>query len=163
MFNNYSGLGTETIGNNTLGNPVRDPIVGTGASYYTPASGVGANSGGVLIEGVDETSGSPASYYVDPVTYWGRLFALHERWLYDASYVKLRTIRLDYDLPAALLDKTPFKKLNVGVFANNVWVIHSAIPGLDPSEIETRNGVNWTEGGQLPNTRTFGVNVRMTF
>ena len=163
MFNNYSGLGTETIGNNTLGNPVRDPIVGTGASYYTPASGVGANSGGVLIEGVDETSGSPASYYVDPVTYWGRLFALHERWLSDATYVKLRTIRLDYDLPAALLDKTPFKKLNVGVFANNVWVIHSAIPGLDPSEIETRNGVNWTEGGQLPNTRTFGVNVRMTF
>ena len=165
MFNNYSGLGVETVGNNALGNPVRDAIDGSsGAWYYTPASDVNAStSGGVLIEGVDETSGNPASYYVDPAVYWGRLFALHERWLYDASYIKLRTIRLDYELPQNVLDKTPFKRLNLGLFANNVWVIHSAIPGLDPSEIETAGGVNWTEGGQLPNVRTVGVNVRMTF
>jgi len=148
MFNNYSGLGIETVGNNNLGNPVRDAV---------------ADGGGVLIEGVDETSGAPVSYNVSAATYWGRLFALHERWMYDASYIKLRTVRVDYDLPAALLDKTPFKKLNVGIFANNVWLIDSAIPGLDPSEIETRNGVNWTEGGQLPNVRTVGFNVRMTF
>ena len=148
MFNNYSGLGIETVGNNNLGNPVRDAV---------------ANGGGVLIEGVDETSGAPVSYNVASSTYWGRLFALHERWMYDASYVKLRTVRLDYDLPSKALDKTPFKKLNLGLFANNVWLIHSAIPGLDPSEIETANGVNWTEGGQSPNVRTVGINVRMTF
>lgn len=148
MFNNYSGLGIETVGNNNLGNPVRDEV---------------ANGGGVYIEGVDETSGAAVNYQVAPATYWGRLFALHEQWLFDASYVKLRTVRLDYDLPANVLEKTPFKKLNLGVFANNVWLIHSAIPGLDPSEIETRNGVNWTEGGQLPNVRTVGFNVRMTF
>lgn len=148
MFNNYSGLGIETVGNNNLGNPVRDAV---------------ANGGGELIEGVDETSGAPVSYNIESSTYWGRLFALHERWLYDASYVKLRTVRLDYDLPNNILEKTPFKTLNLGVFANNVWLIHSALPGLDPSEIETRNGVNWTEGGQLPNVRTVGVNVRMSF
>ena len=148
MFNNYSGLGIETVGLNNLGNPVRDAV---------------ADGGGVLIEGVDATTGAPVSYNVEAQTYWGRLFALHERWLYDASYIKLRTVRLDYDLPAAMLSKTPFKKLNLGVFANNVWLIHSAIPGLDPSEIETANGVNWTEGGQLPNVRTVGINVRMTF
>ncbi len=163
MFNNYSGLGTETIGLNAAGNPVRDAVDGSGAWYYSPASGATATSGGVLIEGVDETSGAPASYYVDAAVYWGRLFALHERWLYDASYIKLRTVRVDYDLPKAMLDKTPFKTLNVGLFANNVWMIHSAIPGLDPSEIETAGGVNWTEGGQLPNVRTVGVNLRMTF
>lgn len=148
MFNNYSGLGIETVGENNLGNPVRDAV---------------ADGGGVLIEGVDQTTGAPVSYNVASATYWGRLFALHERWIFDASYVKLRTIRLDYDLPQTILEKTPFKKLNVGMFANNVWLIHSAIPGLDPSEIETAGGVNWTEGGQLPNVRTVGFNVRMTF
>jgi TonB-linked SusC/RagA family outer membrane protein len=163
MFNNYSGLGTETIGNNALGNPVRDPVAGTGAWYYTPAAGAASNSGGVLIEGVDETSGAPASYYVDPVVYWSRLFALHERWLYDASYVKLRTVRLDYDFSKEMLENTPFKDVNVGVFANNVWMIHTEIPGLDTSEIESFTGVNWTEGGQLPNVRTIGVNVKLTF
>lgn len=148
MFNNYSGLGIETVGNNNLGNPVRDAV---------------ADGGGVLIEGVDATSGAPVSYNVNSSTYWGNLFALHERWLYDASYVKLRTVRLDYDLPKNIIEKTPFKTLNLGLFANNVWLIHSALPGLDPSEIETRNGVNWTEGGQLPNVRTVGINVRMSF
>ena len=148
MFNNYSGLGTETIGNNNLGNPVRDAV---------------ADGGGVLIEGVDETSGAPVSMNINAATYWGRLFALHERWLYDASYIKLSTMRLDYTLPNALTEKTPFRALNIGVFANNLWLIHSAIPGLDPSEIELRNGVPWTEGGQLPNVRTIGLNVKLTF
>ena len=148
MFNNYSGLGMETIGNNNLGNPVRDAV---------------ADGGGVLIEGVDETSGAPVSMNIDAATYWGRLFALHERWLYDASYIKLRTMRLDYTLPSTLTEKTPFRGVNIGVFANNLWLIHSAIPGLDPSEIELRNGVPWTEGGQLPNVRTIGLNVKLTF
>lgn len=148
MFNNYSGLGIETIGNNNLGNPVRDAV---------------ADGGGVLIEGVDETSGAPVSMNIDAATYWGRLFALHERWLYDASYIKLRTMRLDYTLPNTLTEKTPFRGVNIGVFANNLWLIHSAIPGLDPSEIELANGVPWTEGGQLPNVRTIGLNVKLTF
>ena len=148
MFNNYSGLGTETIGNNNLGNPVRDAV---------------ADGGGVLIEGVNETSGAPVSMNIDAATYWGRLFALHERWLYDASYIKLRTMRLDYTLPNTLTEKTPFRGVNIGVFANNLWLIHSAIPGLDPSEIELANGVPWTEGGQLPNVRTIGLNVKLTF
>jgi TonB-linked SusC/RagA family outer membrane protein len=148
MFNNYSGLGIETIGNNNLGNPVRDAV---------------ADGGGVLIEGVDETSGAPVSMNIAAATYWGRLFALHERWLYDASYIKLRTMRLDYTLPNTLTEKTPFRGVNIGVFANNLWLIHSAIPGLDPSEIELANGVPWTEGGQLPNVRTIGLNVKLTF
>lgn len=162
MFNNYSGLGIETIGNNELGNPVRDtPVGSSGPATVVAASDAQSNSGGVLIEGVDETTGAPVSYYVNASTYWGRLFALHERWMYDASYVKLRTIRLDYDLPNKALEKTPFSAVNVGFFANNLWLIHSAIQGLDASEIEETYG--YTEGGQLPNTRSMGINLRLTF
>lgn len=144
MFNNYSGLGIETVGNNNLGNPVRDAV---------------ADGGGVLIEGVDETTGKPVSYNIEASTYWHRLFALHERWLYDASYIKLRTLRIDYSFPKEFVEKLPFKSFNIGLFANNVWLIYSSIPGLDPSEIET----SWTEGGQLPNVRTIGLNIKMTF
>lgn len=162
MFNNYSGLGTETIGTNAIGNNVRDDIDGSSGSwFYTPLADAASTSGGVLIEGVDETSGAPASYLVQDWVYWGRLFALHERWLYDASYWKLRTVRIDYSFGE--IENTPISDLNIGLFANNVWVIDSAIPGLDPSEIELRNGVPWTEGGQSPNTRTIGLNLKLTF
>lgn len=164
MFNNYSGLGIETIGTNAAGNGVRDDISGANGYWHsTKVSDANANTGGVLIEGVDMTSGAPAAYYVDASLYWGRLYNLHEYYLYDASYVKLRTIRLDYSFSKDWLKKTPFTDINLGVFANNVWMIHSAIPGLDPSEIETNGGAAWTEGGQSPNVRTAGINVKLTF
>jgi len=163
MFNNYSGLGAETVGNNSIGNPTRDAVTGNGTWWYTPTASADATSGGRLIEGVDVTDGSPVSYLVDESVYWGRLYGLHERWLYDASYIKLRTVRFDYTLGKDLLENTPFSAVNVGVYANNVWLISSDIPGLDPSELELRNGVPWTEGGQMPNVRTLGLNVKLTF
>ncbi|MFV9483077.1 SusC/RagA family TonB-linked outer membrane protein [Christiangramia sp. ASW11-125] len=163
MFNAYSGLGESTIGNNAAGNPLRDAVTGGGAAVA--ASNADASTGGILIEGVDETTGEPASYYVEAQTYYGRLFALHEEWLYDASYVKLRQARLDYEVKGSLVDNTPIKKLNIGVFASNLWLIYSSIDDIDISELEDSQltGYGWTEGGQSPNTRTIGLNVNITF
>ena len=175
MFNAYSGLGAETIGSNAAGNPVRDVLTdGSGPLYNedggriasVPAASAGADTGGILISGVDETTGDPASYYVEAQAYWGRLFALHERWLYDASYVKLRQARLDYTVPSKVLENTPFKEVNVGVFASNLWLIYTAVDGIDVSELEdnqTTGQYGWTEGGQAPNTRTVGLNLNVTF
>ncbi|APG61156.1 SusC/RagA family TonB-linked outer membrane protein [Christiangramia salexigens] len=168
MFNAYSGLGTETIGNNAAGNPVRNPVTGSDivAGLIVNADNANADTGGVLIEGVDETSGNPAAYYVDPAVYWGRLFSLHERWLYDATYVKLRQARLDYTVPSKVLENTFIKDVNVGVFASNLWLIYTAVDGIDVSELEDNEATGqygWTEGGQSPNTRTVGLNVNITF
>ena len=163
MFNAYSGLGIGTVGNNAAGNPLRDPVTGGGTAVAV--ADAAADTGGILIEGVDETTGEPASYYVEAQTYYGRLFALHEEWLYDASYVKLRQARLDYEITGKFIENTPIKELNVGVFANNLWLIYSAIDDIDVSELEDSQitGYGWTEGGQSPNTRTFGLNVNITF
>ena len=163
MFNAYSGLGESTIGNNAAGNPLRDAVTGGGAAVA--ASNADASTGGILIEGVDETTGEPASYYVEAQTYYGRLFALHEEWLYDASYVKLRQARIDYEVEGSLIDNTPIKKLNIGVFASNLWLIYSSIDDIDISELEDSQitEYGWTEGGQSPNTRTIGLNVNISF
>ncbi|WBL26178.1 SusC/RagA family TonB-linked outer membrane protein [Zunongwangia sp. HGR-M22] len=151
MFNAYSGLSTETVGNNNLGNPLRDPVTD------------GANSGGVFIEGVDENSGEPVSYHVDAQTYYeSYMFGLAEEWLYNNSYVKLRQARIDYTIPKNLLTNTPFKDINIGAYANNLWLIYSSIDGIDTSEIEDPDYA-WTEGGQLPMARTIGLNVTLSF
>ncbi|MCH3880841.1 MULTISPECIES: SusC/RagA family TonB-linked outer membrane protein [Tenacibaculum] len=150
MFNNYSGLGIETVGNNDLGNPVRDPV---------------ANGGGVLVEGVDMTSGAPVSYHVDASSYWPSLFALHERWLYDASYIKLRQLSLGYTLSSKHFENTPIEDITLNAFANNLWLIYSDVKGIDPSEIENSSagGYRWEEGGQAPSARTFGMNIKIRF
>ncbi|CAM1368931.1 TonB-linked outer membrane protein, SusC/RagA family [Tenacibaculum sediminilitoris] len=166
MFGHYSGLLENTVGNNALGNPVRDDVVGSaGVANYVPASDIQPNSGGVLLEGVDSTTGSPASYYVESQTYWNRLFALHERWIYDATYVKLRQLSLGYDLPNKMFENTFVESITLNAFANNLWLIYSSVDGIDPSEIENTSagGLRWEEGGQLPSSRTFGLNIKVKF
>ncbi|XRE44027.1 Outer membrane TonB-dependent transporter, utilization system for glycans and polysaccharides (PUL), SusC family [Tenacibaculum discolor] len=178
MFNNYSGLGIATVGDNNLGNPVRDNISGTNPidSDGDPVTSVvyadtaNPNSGGVLVSGTDSTSGAPASYYVDSYAYWKSTFALHEMWLYDASYVKLRQLSLGYTLPSKLFENTPIESLSFNFFANNLWLIYSEVEGVDPSELENTNGgsatgqgFRWAEGGQLPSSRTFGMNIKVKF
>lgn len=166
MFGHYSGLLTPTVGNNALGNPVRNDVVGSGgvANVVTGAD-VQSNSGGVLVSGVDATSGAAASYYVESQTYWNRLFALHEKWIYDASYVKLRQVSLGYDIPTKFFENTFVESISLNAFANNVWLIYSSVDGIDPSEIEdtSANGLRWEEGGQLPSSRTFGLNIKVKF
>ena len=154
MFSYYSGLHEDTVGLNDKGNPKRDST---------------SNGGGVHVTGVD-ASGNPVDTYMSASFYYYiHYFGNHEHWLYDASYVKLRTARLGYNFPKTALDSTPFDSVNVSLVGNNLLLLYSNIPegGLDPSEIEgsgsIASGLRNVEGGQLPPSRTIGINVSLTF
>ena len=154
MFSYYSGLHEDTVGNNDKGNPKRDAVSAGGGVHV-----VGVTSGG---EAVD-TYMSPSFYY------YQHFFGNHENWLYDASYVKLRTMRIGYNFPASMTENTPFEAINVSLIGNNLLLLYSDIPegGLDPSEIEgsgsIASGYRNVEGGQLPPSRTIGLNVSLKF
>lgn len=152
MFNNAAGLGIESVQINDKGVQSRDDV---------------ADGGGLKNPGVFD-DGTPNDVYLDANVYWWSLFALHERWLYDASYVKLREIRLGYSIPSSVLGDFFIKRVNVAFIANNPWLIYTAIDGIDPSQSsgETRqaqtNGA-WVEGGQLPGTRSLGFDIKLGF
>ena len=151
MFTYYSGLHADTAGSNDLGNPLRDDP---------------DNGGGVHVVGVDE-DGNSVDTYVEAQTYFGRLFGAHDKWLYDSTYIKLRQLRLGYTIPNTVLDNTPFKRIDVSVIGNNLLLLYSNVPGLDPSEIEGSGSLTSpyraVEGGQLPPARTIGLNVKINF
>lgn len=144
MFNAYSGLGYETVGMNDKGNPMRDPV---------------ENGGGLRPVGVLPDSTQNSGVYVDPQVYYGRLFDLHERWVYDASFVKLREVSLGYTFNPNTFRRIGIKGLSVSVIARNIALLYSNVEGIDPSELE----VYWNEGGQLPATRSLGLNAKITF
>lgn len=79
--------------------------------------------------------------------------------MYDASYIKLREISIGYNLPKSLFKKLPFHTVSFSVTGQNLWLIASKVKGIDPSELEQ----SWLEGGQLPGTRSLGVNLKLTF
>jgi hypothetical protein len=120
--------------------------------------------GGVYMEGVDK-DGNPMSGYVDAYQYYHyKAYYDCDSWVYDRTYVKLREVSLKYDLPQKFLQNMGIgiTKASVALVATNPWLIYSACPNLDPSEIA---GVeyNYLEGGQAMSTRTFGVTVNVTF
>lgn len=140
-----SGLAEETAGLNDKGNPKRDPV---------------ANGGGILIGGVRESDGKPNATYIDPQDYYeGYIPYTWAEQTYDATYVKLREVSLGYSLPVKFVSKFKAQRASLSLVARNPWLIYSKIPGIDPSE----SAGNWNEGGQLPGTRTIGLNLKITF
>jgi TonB-linked SusC/RagA family outer membrane protein len=101
----------------------------------------------------------PADYYGD---YYRR--ANVEANSFDASYIKLREARLEYSLPKKLLGRTFIRQASVGVYGRDL-LLFTDFPIFDP-ETAALNGATLIPGvemGQLPSTRTMGVNVTLKF
>ncbi|SHJ45951.1 SusC/RagA family TonB-linked outer membrane protein [Pseudozobellia thermophila] len=165
----YSGIGDFTVGDNELGNPLRDPVLDSQGNEVNQvlAQNASPGSGGVLVEGVDSETGSPVSYYTSAYSYFKIKNRKAGEWIYDASYVKLRQLSLGYRLPQKLIEKTFLDAVSINLYANNLWLIYSNIDGIDPSEIESYNStdddIRWTEAAQDPNQRTYGLGVKLSF
>jgi len=165
MFNAYSGLGTETVGNNSLGNPLRDPVLDADGNEQTfvNVNDAGSGSGGVLVDGVD-TDGNEVGYLYQADLHYPYMFNIKEEWIYDASYIKLREIKLTYNIGQELLERLPISRASVALDVQNAFLLYSSVDGLDPSVIQnSASGFAFWEGGGLPPTRTVGFNINLSF
>ncbi|GAA5097147.1 SusC/RagA family TonB-linked outer membrane protein [Chryseobacterium ginsengisoli] len=88
----------------------------------------------------------------------------NSRFVYDASYVKLREASVGYSLPKSLLANTSFQEVKISLVGRNLWIIHKNLPYADP-ESGTGNGLasKGNSIGVLPTTRDLGINVTLKF
>ena len=95
------------------------------------------------------------------------LGAFDENMVYDATTVRLREISLGYDLPKALLAKTPIGQLNISVSGRNLYWYSPNIPKYTNFDPETSSFGSSNQQGfeytNAPNSRRYGVNLRVTF
>ena len=84
---------------------------GISPNNWTPTGGYlaeGVYQEGSIINGVD-VSGQTNSTYVNPQLYWDQFSSwtneIHEPFVYDASYVKLRELTISYKLPEKWFNK----------------------------------------------------------
>lgn len=146
-----TGVLMSTVGNNPKGNPVRDPV---------------EDGGGYLFDGVFE-NGSPNDVYLnlDDVRWNQAFFTIADRWLYDASYVKLREMSLSYSLPRNLVSKLNLSGIDIGVFARNVAILYSNTENFDP-EVANRDASGYSQGSIYaanPSARNIGFRVKLTY
>jgi TonB-linked SusC/RagA family outer membrane protein len=145
MFNAYAGLAAETAGLNELGKPKRDPV---------------SAGGGILLDAVTADGKQNVTRVETQEFYEDKLFGLNDYFIYDQTFVKLREIALGYNVPKKIMGNLPIKSVYVGLLVRNPLLLYSAIDGgVDISETETF----WTEGGQLPPVRSFGLNLKFGF
>ena len=164
----YSGMTSNTIGNNTLGNPVRDPVVsasGDDSTGFVLLSDAAPTSGGVLIEGVLE-DGTPVQYLKDAFGVGANSYYMRsEENLVDASYFRFKEFRVGYNLPSSLLSNFAVVGANIGLSVRNVAFLDMAEKGIDPTTASNGHGdgFSYWEGGVLPSTRVVSLSLKLTF
>ncbi|MFZ5939866.1 MAG: SusC/RagA family TonB-linked outer membrane protein [Bacteroidota bacterium] len=91
------------------------------------------------------------SAYVNDVA-WSSVF--------DASYIKLREIRLGYTFD---IKNSPVKDVNVSLVGRNLAILKTSVPHIDPETAFADGNVQGIEFGQLPSARSLGFNVSFKF
>jgi TonB-linked SusC/RagA family outer membrane protein len=89
--------------------------------------------------------------------------ALNESSVYDASFIKLREVKLGYALPNELIRKLGLQSVNVTVVARNLWYIDKKVPNIDPETAFNSGNGQGLETLQIPTVRSLGVNLRVSF
>ena len=83
---------------------------------------------------------------------------------FDASYLKLREVSLQYKFPGKWIENTGISGIDTSIFGNNLGVI-SDFPIYDP-ETAALNGNTILPGiemGQMPSPATYGFNLKVNF
>ena len=145
-----TGITTNTVFTNDLGNPVRNTI---------------ANGGGMLLSGVDE-NGNPNTKRVETSDgtdgVFGYLGSASSDYVYDASFVKLREVTFGYTFPKKMLGET-FQELYLGLSGTNLWIIDKNLPDADPEAGLSSGNLQGFQSGVLPTTRNFAFNLKVKF
>ena len=108
----------------------------------------------------------PNTVRVSASSYYETIYAINnaEMNIFDASFLKIREVRLEYGLPRKLTQKLHLQQASIAVYGRDLFNFTS-FPGFDP-EGGNLNGNTLTPGVELtqfPSTRTMGINLTVKF
>ncbi len=124
---------------------------------YIIGDGVILNADGTYSPNTTEVA--LPSYYAD---YYRR--ANVESNSFDASFIKLRELSIEYNIPASILQKSAIRRASISLYGRDL-AMWTKFPMFDP-ETAALNGGSLLPGveiGQLPTPRSFGANLTLQF
>lgn len=134
------------------------------AQKITPVAGVYCIAPGVVDNG--DGTYSPNQKIVTIEAYYKEYYRIGnvEANTFDTSYLKLREVRIDYNLPKKWLKNTFISNATVGLYGRNLLCI-TDYPMYDPetASLDGSSFVTGVEVGTLPTTRSYGINLKVDF
>ena len=126
--------------------------------------------GNIVGPGVVETKNADGTFSYAPNTkavanaddYYHNFYNrnVNENYIFDASYVKLREVRLGFAFPQKWFGRTPFRSVNFALVGRNVALLYKNLPHIDPETSYYGDGnVQGFENGNTPSARSMGFNL----
>lgn len=81
--------------------------------------------------------------------------------VYDASWLRLKSVMINYDIPLSKKAKKVIKELSVGFSSDNLY-LWKLYPGFDP-DVNTSSTVFRLDNGSFPRSRTYAFNIQVRF
>ncbi len=117
------------------------------------------NSPGYVVpNAVYQSTGQRDTTHVLAQDYWHNTFYAQENGIVDATYFKLRELRLAWNLPPSIAGRLGFSGATLAFVGHNVflWAKQKTIDPETAFDTGNRQGV---ENGQLPTTRSLGFTL----
>jgi TonB-linked SusC/RagA family outer membrane protein len=119
------------------------------------------NNPGIVAHGIDVNTGLPNTVNVTAETYFQGLFSNVEPYVYDASYTKLREVRVAFDVPQEWSNSAHLSSVSVAFTGRNL-ALWTKVPNIDPEFAYSSGNFQGIEYALPGNARSFGFNVRIT-
>ena len=112
---------------------------------------------GLLIAGVDAATGKANTRHASAQDYYHALGSIPEPWVYSATFLKLREARISATVPTGFAS-LPFESIRASIVGRNLrmW---SKSPNIDPEAVFSSYQLQGVEMGQLPTTKSIGVEI----
>ena len=126
-----------------------------------PGREVDWNNPGIVLQGTDQDTGQPNTRMITAERYYHGLFGFTERYVYDAGYVKLRELRLSYNLPDSWAARLMgAREASFSLIGRNLkmW---TNVPNIDPEFAYSSRNDQGIEVNMSPNPRSIGFNFRI--
>lgn len=120
---------------------------------------------GIIGQGVTK-EGNINQVWVSPqdlASYYSNLADIAEAFIYDASFLKLREASLTYRLPKSIFHNTPLSNVSISLVARNLCYLLNHLENVGPESNSTSGNAQGIENNGYPETRSFGLNINLTF
>jgi hypothetical protein len=116
---------------------------------------------GIVVKGIDQATGQPNTINVTAEDFYQSFFELHERYVYNDTWTKLRELRVSYELPVKIANKMFAQSASVALIGRNLYT-WTKVPNIDPEFGYSTGNYQGMEFAALPNPRSFGFSIRLT-
>ncbi len=113
---------------------------------------------GVTEQGQPNTKSVPSEEYFRQLTN-----KVAEEFVYDASFIKFRSLSVAYSLPQSLLKKGFIKGFTFSVVARNIATLMKHTPNIDPESNLNNTNAQGLELSGYPPVRSAGFNLNVKF